>query len=560
MSAGHNAAPVTPPNTAPSSGVGRLFALHKLGPWRLVALLITLLMLAPLLVIFSSLFNPEPEIWNHLVENVLADIAINTLWLVLGVAAGTLLLGVSLAWFTAVCHFPGRRFFAWALLLPLAMPAYVTAFVAVGLLDFTGPLQSWWREALGPTQFPAIRSRGGVIAVMILAFYPYVYLIARNAFHTQGQRALEAAQSLGLNRWQGFWRVSLPMARPWIVGGVMLVVMECLADFGTVAVFNYDTFTSGIYKAWYSLFSLPAAAQLASLLVIVVFIILLIEQQARAKMSYTQIGRGAAQQQPIKLRGWRGWAVTVFATLILLIAFIVPVTQLLLWTAASALTDMDSRYFGFLWHSLLLATLASLAVGITALLLSYAGRRHRDLPTRALIRISTLGYALPGPVLAVGIFIPIAWLDNLIIDTAQQWFQIEIGQILQGTLITMLLALIIRFQAVGFSAVDGHMQRITLSIDDAARSLGCSGLTLLRRIHLPILSGGILTGMMLVFVDVMKEMPITLMTRPFGWDTLAVRIFELTSEGEWQRAALPAIAIIIAGLLPTLLLTRHAER
>ncbi len=560
MPATNNAAPIVPHHTAPSSGAGRRSVFQRLGPWRLVALLITLLMLVPLLVIFSSLFNPEPEIWNHLVENVLADIALNTLWLILGVAVGTLVIGVSLAWFTAVCHFPGRRFFAWALLLPLAVPAYVTAFVAVGLLDFTGPLQTWWRTEIGPAHFPEIRSRGGVIAVMILAFYPYVYLIARNAFHTQGQRALEAAQSLGLNRWGGFWRVSLPMARPWIVGGVMLVVMECLADFGTVAVFNYDTFTSGIYKAWYSLFSLPAASQLASLLVIVVFIILLIEQQARAKMSYTQIGRGAAQQQPIKLHGWRGWAVTLFAALVLLIAFIVPVIQLLLWTAESGLVDLDSRYFGFLWHSLLLATLAAMAVGMTALMLAYAGRRHRDAPTRALIRIATMGYALPGPVLAVGIFIPIAWLDNLIIDTARQWFSMEIGQLLQGTLITMLLALIIRFQAVGFSSIDGHMQRITTSVDDAARSMGCSGLSLLRRIHLPILSGGILTGMMLVFVDVMKEMPITLMTRPFGWDTLAVRIFELTSEGEWQRAALPAIAIVIAGLLPTLLLTRHAEK
>ena len=555
-----NAVQKTSLNTAPSPGAGRFSLFRRLGPWRLVALLITLLVLVPLAVVFSSLLNPEPEIWSHLVENVLADLTINTLWLVLGVSAGTLIIGVSLAWFTAVCHFPGRKLFSWALLLPLAVPAYVTAFVAVGLLDFTGPLQTWWRAEVGPMKFPEIRSRGGVIAVMILAFYPYVYLIARNAFQTQGQRALEAAQSLGLNRWAGFWRVSLPMARPWIVGGVMLVAMECLADFGTVAVFNYDTFTSGIYKAWYSLFSLPAAAQLASLLVIAVFIILLIEQQARARMSYTQIGRGAAQQQRIELRGWRGWGVTLFAALILLLAFIVPVTQLLLWTAESALADLDSRYFRFLWHSLLLATLTALAVGMTALLLAYAERRHRDLPTRAMIRISTMGYALPGPVLAVGAFIPIAWFDNLLIDTAQQWFNIEIGQVLQGTLITMLLALVVRFQAVGFGSIDGHMQRITTSVDDAARSLGCSGITLLRRIHLPILRSGILIGMLLVFVDVMKEMPITLMTRPFGWDTLAVRIFELTSEGEWQRAALPAIAIVIAGLLPTLLLIRHAEK
>ncbi len=552
--------PALSTSSAPSSGSGRFGFLRQLSPWRLVSLSISLLVLIPLLVVLSSLFNPEPEVWNHLVENVLLELTVNTLSLAAGVAIGALLLGVSLAWFTAVCHFPGRKFFSWALLLPMAMPAYVSAFVVIGLLDFSGPLQSWWRDQFGPTQFPEIRSRGGVILVMTLALYPYVYLIARNAFMTQGQRALEAAQSLGLSRWQGFWRISLPMARPWIVGGLMLVIMECFADFGTVSAFNYDTFTSGIYKAWYSLFSLSAASQLASVLIIAVFIILVLEQQARAKMRYTQIGRGAAGQAPIRLNGWRGWAVSLFALGVLAVGFIIPIIQLLIWTVNFALPDLDSRYWDFFLHSLILATMASLLIGSSALLLAYANRQHRDLATNIMTRIATMGYALPGPVLAVGAFIPIAWFDNLLIDIAQRWFNLEIGQLLQGTIFTMLMALVIRFQAVSFGSIDGHMQRITRSIDEASRSLGCNGLNMLYRIHLPILRGGILTAMLLVFVDVMKEMPITLMTRPFGWDTLAVRIFELTSEGEWERAALPAVAIVIAGLLPTLLLIRHAER
>lgn len=527
--------------------------------WRIAALAIALAVMLPVGVILTSLFTPAPEVWEHLSQYVLADLLNNTLWLVLGVALGTFTVGVSLAWLTAVCEFPGRRFFSWALLLPLAVPAYVTAFVAVGLLDFTGPLQTWLREQGITWAMPPIRSRGGVILVMTLAFYPYVYLIARNAFLTQGKRALEAAQSLGFSSRAGFFRVALPMARPWIVGGLMLVVMETLADFGTVAVFNYDTFTTGIYKAWFSLFSLPAASQLASILILLVFVIIIVEQQARTRMRYTAPGKTAGEQERIRLSGIKAMAATLGALITLLLAFIAPFTQVLLWTAEVITQDLDRRYLGFLWHSLTLAGLAALAVAAAALILAAASRYYADFGTRFLIRLATLGYALPGPVLAVGTYIPIAWLDNQVIAWGQR-HGLETGQVLQGTLITVLVALVVRFMAVGFNPIDGNMQRVTHSIDEAARSLGIEGLTLLRRVHLPILRGGLLTAMTLVFVDVMKEMPITLMTRPFGWDTLAVRVFEMTSEGEWQRAALPAAAIVLAGLIPIFMMMRHGER
>ncbi len=526
--------------------------------WRVAAAFVALAVLLPVLVILWSLFSPDPGVWKHLSEHLLWELLGNTFWLVLGTATGTLILGISLAWLTAVCEFPGRKIFSWALMLPLAVPAYVTAFVMVGLFDFTGPIQTWSRELGLDISFPEVRSRGGVIVVMVLAFYPYVYLIARNAFATQGKRALEAAQSLGYSQRAGFFKVALPMARPWIVGGVMLVIMETLADFGTVAVFNYDTFTTGIYKAWFSLFSLPAASQLASILIIFVFIIIVFEQQARARMRYTVVGKTAGEQDRIKLRGSRGIAAAAFASIVMLLAFVVPMVQLFSWASEVVLQDFDSRYFDFLWHSLLLATLGALLVASAAVILAVANRYYADLGTRTMVRIATLGYALPGPVLAVGAFIPIAWFDNKL-SSGLQFFGFDGGQILQGTMFTMLVALCVRFMAVGFSPIDGNLQRITRSVDESAHSLGASGLTLLRRVHLPILRGGLFTAMTLVFVDVMKEMPITLMTRPFGWDTLAVRVFEMTSEGEWERAALPSVAIVLAGLIPIIMMNRHAE-
>ena len=531
------------------------------GSWRLIPFLVAALVLIPVGTVVSSFFVPTGDIWQHLVETTLPGLLVNTFWLALGVASGAALLGVSLAWFTAVCEFPGRKFFSWALLLPLAIPAYVTAFVALGLFDYTGPVQTALRSWLGPDLFwfPNVRGRLGVIVVMVLAFYPYVYLLARNAFLTQGKRSLEAAQSLGFNRTQGFFKLALPMARPWIAGGVMLALMETLADFGTVAVFNYDTFTTAIYKAWFAMFSLSAASQLASLLIVIVFAMIVMEQQFRSRMRYAE-AKQSARVDRILLSGWRAWSVAGFASATLFFAFLLPVAQLGIWAALVFAQDFDQRYLEFLWHSLLLSTFAALLTCSVALLVVYAARRHPDPATRAAVRIATIGYALPGAVLAVGIFIPVAWVDNWLSEIAMQLFHIETGLLIQGTLATMLIAYMTRFLAVSHSPIDSAMQRITSSIDEAAMGLGLSGWTMLRRVHLPILKGGIFTAATLVFVDVMKEMPITLMMRPFGWDTLAVRIFEMTSEGAWEQAALPAVALVLAGLLPIILFVRQTER
>ncbi len=543
---------------APSRGFSRFIS--QPSGWQWLTIGVALLVLAPLSVLFLSWLEPAWEIWSHLGQTLLGQLLLNTGKLVIGVSLGTLLLGVSLAWLTGACDFPGRKHFSWLLLLPLAMPTYVLAFVCLGLFDFAGPVQTQLRAWFGRgVWFPDIRSAAGVVLVMSLALYPYVYLLARNAFATQGKRALEAAESLGCSPVEGFFRVVLPMARPWIAGGATLVLMEALADFGAVSIFNYDTFTTAIYKAWFGFFSLPAAAQLSTLLVVLVFALIVLEQKLRKRMRFAQ-SRVAPQAERIKLSGSKRWLASIYCAAVLLIAFLLPTLQLLSWSLEVFHQEFDSRYLALLGRSLTLGLSSALLIAAVALLLAYASRRHQDQLTQILTRIATLGYALPGTVLAVGIFIPLATIDNFFIDLARDNFGLELPQLLQGTILIMLIAYLIRFMAAGFKSIDSAMHRVTSNIDEASRLMGLRGIQLLAKVHLPMLRGGLFTALTLVFVDVMKEMPITLMTRPFGWDTLAVKIFELTSEGEWERAALPALTLLLSGLLPIVLLMRGTEK
>lgn len=545
---------------APSLGAFSIFpqAPPALAPWSIAAAL-ALLTLIPVGVVATALLHPDQAIWDHLWQHVLPEVLLNTLWLALGVAAGVTVLGTGLAWLTAACEFPGRKFFTWALLLPLALPAYVTAFVWIGLLDFSGTLPTYLRENWGILHLPPIRSRGGVILVMVLALYPYVYLTARAAFQGQGRRLLEAAQSLGLSRRRAFFQVALPMARPGIVAGLTLALMETLADFGTVAVFNYNTFTTAIYKAWFSMFSLPAASQLATLLVFFVLTLVLMEQYSRSGRSFAGSARGSGGARRIRLTGLNAGLASLAAGLVFLLAFAAPMAQLLVWTKNVLAADLDARYLVFAWHSLMLAGLGAGMVASLALALGYAQRLRPSGPMQFTTRLATLGYALPGAVLAVGFYIPVAGLDNLLIDTWRDWTGEEIGQILGGTLVVMLLAYCARFLAVGFGPVETGLARITRAVDEAAQVLGCTGMKRLGKVHLPMLRGPLLAAAALAFVDIMKELPITLMTRPFGWDTLATRVFEMTSEGEWERAALPAVAICLVGLLPVFFLVKHSD-
>jgi iron(III) transport system permease protein len=513
--------------------------------------------LLPLAVIASVLIAPDTAIWAHLSRYVLPEVTWTSLQLVVAVGLLSGVLGTGLAWLTAMCEFPGRRFFDWALLLPLAMPAYVLAFVAVGFLDYSGPLQSWLRAVLGTSQWvPPIRSLGGAVVILSLSFYPYVYLLARSAFLTQGRRALEAAQTLGYSARRAAWRVGLPMARPWIAVGIALVCMETLADFGAVSVFGVNTFTTAIYRAWFGLFSVRGALQLAAVLLVFVLLAVMLERYSRAAPRFTSARDSSREQRRHALSGKSAALAFAVTGGVFVIAFAAPLLQLLVWSVQHAAGDLDVRYISFVARSLMLATSAAAIIVGAGVLLAYIQRRGPTRVTSGAIRAATLGYAIPGTVLAVGILVPIVGLNNVL----QGWLRASLGShapalFIQGTLITVLLAYLARFLAVGFNPVDSGLQRVTRNIDEAAVGMGVAGAALLRQVHLPLLRTSIATAAILVFVDVMKEMPITLI---LGWKTLAVRVFEMTTEGQWERAALPAAVIVIAGLLPVALLTRRS--
>ena len=514
--------------------------------------LISLFMLIPIIVVLFSWTRPVADIWQHMADYVLPQVLKNTAILLLMVTVISGTIGTALAWVTSMYRFPGQRFFAWALMLPLAMPAYVLAFVTIGIVDFSGPLQTGLRDLGISTAIPSVRNIWGAGLVLSLAFYPYVYLLARQAFLSQGRRAIEAGQMLGLSRSRVFFRLALPQALPWILGGLLLATMETLADFGAVSVFNVDTFTTAIYKAWFGFFSLTTAAQLAALLIGVIFIVVLFEQYWQARR-----GQSISQGSNRRLESSKSakFGMSLLCTSVFLLAFLIPFIQLIYWTVLNYQQDFDERYIDFVTNSLLIASMTTLLIAVLAVIIAWVKRQYPDKSTKLMTTFATLGYVVPGTVLAVGVFIPIAWLDNQLIA-----FGITSQQVLSGSVIVMLLALSTRFMTVSFQPVDRQLQRLTVNQEAAAKLLSDSPVQRWRQVVLPVLSPGVLTALLMGFVEVMKEMPITLMTRRQGWDTLAVRVFEMTSEGMWGRAALPSLLIVVVGLIPVWILLRQSDK
>lgn len=526
--------------------------------WYPLVFTVCALVLLPLSVLVLSWQSIDLQIWSHLLDTQMSRLLGNTLTLVLGVGIGVTVLGVSLAWLTSLCEFPGRRWLDWALMLPFAIPAYVLAFVFVGLLDFAGPVQTLLREWFGPLQLPRVRSTGGVIIVLVLVFYPYVYLLARTAFLAQGKGLMEAARVLGQSPLQAFWRVALPMGRPAIGAGVALALMETLADFGAVAVFNFDTFTTAIYKTWYGFFSLSSAAQLASLLLLAVMLVLYGERRARGAVRSSN--ERPRSQALYHLCGAKALAASSWCVLVFACAFVIPVLQLLVWFWQRGRFDLDERYAALILHTLYLGAMAALITVAVALLLAFARRQAPIRVVRAGVSLANLGYALPGSVLAVSIMLAFSYLDNQLVVPLSSWLGGAGRPLLMGSLAALLLAYLVRFIAVAYGPLENSLERIRPSLPEASRSLGVSGSRLFFKVYLPLLVPGALSAALLVFVDVLKEMPATLLMRPFGWDTLAVRVFEMTSEGEWSRASLPALTLVLVGLLPVIGLIRRSAR
>ncbi len=521
---------------------------------------IALLLALPVFTVFVTALQPAGEVWHHLADTVLTDYVFNSITLMLGVGAGTLLIGVPAAWLTATCEFPGRRGFEWALLLPMAIPAYIIAYTYTGLLDFAGPVQMLLRELFGWTRqdyaFPEIRSLPGAVLMLTLVLYPYVYLLARAAFLEQSAAMLEVSRSLGAGPWRRFLTVTLPLARPALIAGVSLVQMEALADYGVVQYFGVSTFTTGIFRVWFGMNDATAAAQLAALSLLFVFALLTFERLSRRQARFHHTGQRVQRPPRLALHGrWRGLA-TAACLIPLLFGFLIPAGQLSVWAWRTASHQMDDRFVDLAAHSLLLAGGAALLILLLALLLGY-GQRLRPRPVvRLAVRGAGLGYAVPGTVIAIGVMLPFAALDRSIDHWARAGFGMSTGLLLSGTLFALLFAYCTRFLPVALHSVEAGLGRIRPSMDDAARALGSRPRGVLWRVHVPILRGSLLTALLLVFVDVLKELPATLILRPFNFNTLAVRTYELASDERLADSATFALAIVLAGIGPVILLSR----
>ncbi|HMH51323.1 MAG TPA: iron ABC transporter permease [Candidatus Acidoferrum sp.] len=524
----------------------------------LAASAIALAVAVPLLVVGAAWRHPAGDVWRHLWDTQLAGLLVNTLGLAAAVGVGTLVVGTGLAWLVVAYRFPGRRVFEWALVLPLAVPAYVIGFAFLGMFDFSGPVQSALRRALGDgLRVPDLRSGWGVALVMTLVFYPYVYLLARSAFREHGLATLETARSLGHSRRRAFFEIVLPMARPSLVAGVSLAVMEALADFGTVSTFGYRTLTEAIYRVWNGMFDRVAATQLASLLLLLALALLVLERALRGRRRFTQSQRRGGGVEGARLRGWRARVATGACLAVLGLAFVLPVGQLLLWAGELVGGARVPRNLpGLLGSTFVLAGAAALSICALGLILAYAVRLHPSPGARFVAQLSSMGYALPGAVIAVGVLAPIAWLDGVLHDVAKLVLGRPLDLLLTGSAGAVLFAYAVRFLAVGYQTIDAGLARIPPSFDEAARSLGVRLGSTLRRVHLPLMRGGLLTAAIMVWVETMKELPATLLLRPLGLKTLAIEVWELTSESRWAEAALPAIAIVLVGLFP-LMLTTH---
>ena len=538
---------------------------RRLSGFEISALLVALLISVPLLTIAATLLLAGPSAtWSHLAATVLPDYIASTLLLCLGVAVGTIVVGTSVAWLVTMHEFPGRRVFEWALVLPLAVPAYVMAYTYTDLLQFVGPVQTWIRATFalkaGDYWFPEIRSLNGAIAIFVAVFYPYVYLLARNAFLEGGPGMADAGRSLGLGPWQRFYRIALPLARPAIAAGGALALMETLADYGAVSYFGVQTFTTGIYRAWFSLGDRLAAAQLSAVLLGCVALILLLEQltRGRARFHNASSRRQLAPGRP--LRGVRAMLAMLACLLPLTAGFLVPAGTLLHMAFTEGDAQFGERFLHLARNSFLLAILAAGFGVALALLLASAARSARHAAPRIANRVVALGYALPGSVIAVGVLIPVTRLDTWLATAIQDISGHNPGLLLTGGVAALVYAYLVRFLAISLQTVEAGLKRITSSMDDAARTLGCAPQATLWRVHLPMLRGSLLTAGLLVFVEVMKELPATLVMRPFNFDTLATQAFVLASDERLAEAATAALAIVAVGVLPLILISREIAR
>ncbi len=516
---------------------------------------------APIFAIAWIALFPSENIWPHLISTVLPRQLANTALLMLGNGIGVLIIGVTSAWLVTTCRFPGRPIFEWALLLPLAVPAYIVAFVYTDVFEFAGLVQTNLRAVFGWQSakdywFPEIRSLGGAIFVMSSVLYPYVYLLARATFQEQSVCMLEASRMLGRGPWRSFFTVALPLARPAIVVGLALALMETLADFGTVDFFAINTLTVGVFNVWLNMGNAGGAAQISLVALAIVVVLLALERIGRRGQRFHHTSTRVRPIAPFKLRGFCAASAVVVCALPIIVGFIVP--SLVLSRHAIVLFEQSwtPAFFIFARNSILLATCAAAGAVVLAVFLAYGRRVAGHTIFSSLSHIAILGYAVPGAVLAIGVIIPLAKLDNAVDLLARDLFNFPTGLLLSGTVFAIIFAYIVRFLAIAFGAVEASLTKIRPTMDMAARTLCCGPGETLRRVHLPMIRSSVLAAATIVFVDSMKELPATLILRPFNFDTLATHVFQFASDELLEQSALAALTIVAAGVVPVIFLSR----
>ncbi len=528
-----------------------------------VAMLAALLVILPLLAVLANLLAPTGETWAHVAGRLVPRYLLNTVWLALGVGVLTTAVGVGAAWLVVFYRFPGVRLVEWALILPLAIPAYVLTYAYYDLLGFSGPVQSTIRAVtgLGPREywFPNLASVGGAIFILAVAFYPYVYLAARTAFLLQSGSLLAAGRMLGCTQAGAFFRVALPLARPAIAVGVVLVLMETLADYGAVSLLGVQTFTTGIYRAWFSMGDRVAAAQLGAILLGFVLLLVLLERFFRRGRAFNPTAEHRFDDRH-PLRGWQALGALGLCLVPLGLGFALPVGRLVWMTIDTRSGIGVARFVELISNTVsVAATAAAIAVAI-GLVIAYATRLARSPLVPLAAAVAAMGYALPGPIIAIGTLVPLAAFDNALDGWLRASFGVSTGLLLTGSLAALVFAYLVRFLAVSIGHIEAGFARIRPSLDDAASVLGTSVWTRLWRIHMPILWPALGTAALITFVDVMKELPATLVLRPFDFDTLAVRVYNLARDERIAEAALPALVLVLVGLIPVYLLSRNIAR
>ena len=536
----------------------------RLSNFNLAVALLSLFFCIPIIVICGSLFFPAKDVWAHLLDTVLIDYIFNSFTLLIGVGCISLILGVIPAWLITMYKFPMSRYLEWALLLPMSMPAYIIAYSYTGAFDASGPIQEAIRDLTGwgynDYWFPEVRSLGGAVAMLSFVLYPYIYLLSRASFIEQSVCVLEVSRTLGCNTIGSFTRVALPLARPAIIVGLSLVLMETLADYGTVQYFGVSAFTTGIFRTWFGMDNSLVASQLSALLLLFVIVFIYLERRSRKQLTYHHTSNRYSPLLKQKLKGSHALFAFLVCFIPLLLGFIIPAGFLFDWAIETYSGLFDKNFHILLLNTMMLAFITALLALSIALFLGYVNRNSCSVINRFLVRFVSMGYAIPGTVVAVGVLIPFVWIDNRLDEFLRLHFSISSGLLISGTLFILVFAYLVRFLAVSINTVEAALGKIKPEMDEIAKTNGLSQTGIVKKIHMPIMRGSLLTALLLVFVEVLKELPATLILRPFNFNTLAVRTYELANEERLADAAIPALAIVIIGIIPVIMISNSISK